>query len=336
MSHLYRRHQSFNPGTAAGGFTLVELLVALTVCLLIAGALAAVTPAARAAFESTPEALDLQQRARTGADVLIGALRSAGGPLRTALVPHAAAAFVPGVMLLAPRDGGTGTQFESVFVIAPSGTAQAILVLDQPWPGGPLTLSRTGRCPQDGDVCGFREGATGAVVDSTGRFDIFTVTATDAAMDMVFVSPPFAAAYPAGAAVLEVEAVTFRLEEQPDASLTLVRDTAAGATQPIVDFLTAATFEGWRSTGDPLALEPLTAAGLEDGPWQAGGPDGRYDTDLRGLRRVDVMLRFQVRSAVLRGPAGQLFDRGGGAGHAPLRWVPDRTVQTSITLRNAS
>ena len=59
------------------GFSLVELLVALTVCALLSGAIAAVAPQARAAFDSTPEVLALQQRERTVADVLTRTLRSA-------------------------------------------------------------------------------------------------------------------------------------------------------------------------------------------------------------------------------------------------------------------
>ena len=59
------------------GFSLVELLVALTICALLSGAIAAVAPQARAAFDATPEALDLLQRERTVVDVLTRALRSA-------------------------------------------------------------------------------------------------------------------------------------------------------------------------------------------------------------------------------------------------------------------
>ena len=50
------------------GFSLVELLVALTICALLSGAIAAVAPQARAAFDATPEALDLLQRERTVVD----------------------------------------------------------------------------------------------------------------------------------------------------------------------------------------------------------------------------------------------------------------------------
>ena len=63
----------------ARGFSLVELLIALTVTALIVGAVAGVLPAARAAFDATPGVVDLQQRSRLVADVLSSSLRGAGG-----------------------------------------------------------------------------------------------------------------------------------------------------------------------------------------------------------------------------------------------------------------
>jgi hypothetical protein len=49
--------------------------------------------------------------------------------------------------------------------------------------------------------------------------------------------------YAAGALVVEVEAFTFRLVEEPDRTFTLVRETVAGAVQPIVDGVVELWFE---------------------------------------------------------------------------------------------
>ena len=51
------------------GFTLVELLIAMAITILIAGAIAGVAPQARAAFERVPADLEMQQRGRTAIDV---------------------------------------------------------------------------------------------------------------------------------------------------------------------------------------------------------------------------------------------------------------------------
>ena len=50
-----------------------------------------------------------------------------------------------------------------------------------------------------------------------------------------------------------------------------------------------------------------------------------YDADLRALRRIDVWIRVEAASAPLRNPDGR----------SVLRWVPDRTLQASVALRNA-
>jgi hypothetical protein len=59
-------------------FTLIELLIAMTITLLIAGAVASVAPPSRKAFDRVPAELDLRQRGRTAIDALSQALRSSG------------------------------------------------------------------------------------------------------------------------------------------------------------------------------------------------------------------------------------------------------------------
>ncbi len=314
------------------GFSLVELLVALAVCALLSAAMAGVVVPARAAFESVPATLDLQQRARTGVDVLITAIRSAGADVASTADLGAFAEVMPAVMVQAPIEGGAHDgQFEALYVVAPVVHAsQGVLDRDQPGPNRALTLAAGPGCPAVPDVCGFTPGAVAAIVDGGGRFHVFTVASTDSSRRELVPSVAFPSAYPAGSAVVEVEAQHFRLDDQGDGSRALVRDTAGGATQPIVDNVTRLGIEAWG--GHPLIR--LGRADFDDGPWLAGGPEGRYDADFLRIRRIDLWIRVEVAPASLRGPAGQLFDRGGTAGHAPLRWVPDRTLHASITLRN--
>ena len=61
------------------GFSLIELLVALTVALLVTSAVFAMLDPAGGAFQVQPEAADTLQRLRAGADVLRRDLMSAGG-----------------------------------------------------------------------------------------------------------------------------------------------------------------------------------------------------------------------------------------------------------------
>ena len=82
------------------------------------------------------------------------------------------------------------------------------------------------------------------------------------------------------------------------------------------------------------ALVALTPQMLTDGPWC---PDGnfptRFDADLLRIRKITVMLRVQVASAELRGPAGVLFSHG-GQGVNGRTLVPDQEVQFEISPRN--
>jgi len=208
----------------------VELLVALTVCALLSGAIASVAPQARAAFDAAPEALDIQQRERTVVDVLTRVVRSA------ALLTAKRSDGTPGVVAAAvdlsePVENGEG--FHVLRVLAMVGQGRGVLV-DQAGPSGSLRLLSTD-CPSTGDVCGFSKGTIAAVVDVAGRFDVFTVASTNRAANSVSPASLLDGSFAAGSALYEVSADTYYLEEQPDGSSTLVRETAGGAVQPMVD-----------------------------------------------------------------------------------------------------
>lgn len=304
------------------GFSLVELLVALAVCALVSGALAAAVPPARAAFEATPAMLDLHQRTRSGIEAVSAAIRTAG-----------VGVGVPAVLPFVSATGGQA--FDAVLVVvAGPGAARGALAVDQASPHGPITLDAGPGCPQAGDVCGFIEGATAIIFDGGGRFDVFEVAATNSFRGQIAPDAALAVAYAAGAVVIEAETLQFEAAPQPDGSRSLIRLTSEGATQPIVEGVTRFWVDAFAAAaGGPL--RQLSPSELADGPWCEGGVDvPAYDADALGIRRIDVSLAAEVSSASLRGPAGRLFSRSGTAAHAPLRWVPDRRVKVSVALRN--
>lgn len=227
--------------TLDGGFSLVELLVALTVCALLSGAIAAAAPPARALFDATPEILDLQQRERTVAHVLAGSLRSAAFIKATDADGRAGPA-APAVALLDPDEDEE--RFHALQVIALSGLGRGVLAADQATPSSALLLRPGAPCPSAGDVCGFTAGMVVAIVDLEGRFDVFTIASANKGANSITASRALGRAYPTGSALFAVSADTYYLDEQPDGSLTLVRETAAGAIQPVVDFVTELTLTG--------------------------------------------------------------------------------------------
>jgi len=225
-----------SPGRGAAratcrGFSLIELLVALTVCALLSGGIAAVTPQARAAFDATPEAVDLQQRERTMIDVLTRAVRSAAW--LSAHEPGVALERAPAIELLDPDE--RSQVFHALRVIAIAGPGQGTLASGQVDPAEALPLRSDAHCPLVAAVCGFTPGAAAAIVDRGGLFDLFTVGSTSAGSTSIRPAAALSRSYPGGSAVFTVAVDSYRLAAQADGSLALVRETAGGAVQPIVD-----------------------------------------------------------------------------------------------------
>jgi hypothetical protein len=368
------------------GFSLVELLVAAMVSALVVGALLAALAPARAAFDATPATIELQQRSRVGLEFLARAVRSAGvgepglrdGSMAGSVVP----AVIPAIA------SGTANVFSDVEVlrqVVPGG--RGIVDRDQTAAGAEIALRPGLDCPHTPDVCGFTVGATTAISDGQGRFDIFEVVSTDVSRMSLLPLKPLSAPYGAGARLFEVEAFRYWLATQPDGSKSMVRTARTGAAQPVVDGIADLSISLWGEAAPPQitwdgadgaasygplppsafrdaggawpvgescfagrdvagpwsrlvalgatgTLVRLTRSGLSDGPWCAGGLLGTYDADLIRVRRVDIELRVEALAPGLRGPVGQLFSRPGSSSWSPARWVPDRALAISVSLRD--
>ena len=225
---------------SARGFTIIELLIAMTITLLIAGAIAAAAPPARDAFERVPADLDLQQRGRTAIDALSQALRSAGKNVAATESLQPFSDLLPSVSVEGEDESGFFTEL-TVIVPVPD-AAQGLLALDQPAPGAAMTLAIE-HCPDVKDACGFTPGSTAVVADGAGHFDVFTIGATNAGARRITPVSALSRSYAAGSVIVEADQLTFGLAEQPDGRYSLIRTTAAGAVQPIVDFVNGLWFD---------------------------------------------------------------------------------------------
>ena len=236
------------------GFSLVELLVSLTICSIIAAVIGAMVPTARAAFEQTPAALELEQRGRTAIEAIGQAVRSTG-----------VIDMVPPLVLSVPDP--SRERFTHLLAIAKIlYAAESTLAADQQGSSGDLVLSALS-CPAVPDVCGFTPGASVVIADGAGRFDLFTVAATNSGLHSMSSSVPFAQPYPAGSVVVEIDSHTFRLDSQPDGSKTLVRETVAGAIQPIVDHVADLSF---KVSGGELDVKVVLQATPSAARWRVG------------------------------------------------------------------
>ena len=83
-----------------------------------------------------------------------------------------------------------------------------------------------------------------------------------------------------------------------------------------------------------VGLIQLTKETLTDGPFcPEPGVPSHFDADLLRIRKVGVLMRVQVASANLRGPAGVLF-KNAGTGLSARTMVPDQEIRFEITPRN--
>jgi prepilin-type N-terminal cleavage/methylation domain-containing protein len=273
----------------ARGFSLVELLVALTICAVVTASVAIVVPPARAAFERTPAGIELQQRARTTVDVMTQVLRVAGADAVVAEEFGTLSGVVPAVI---PYDADNG-RFTRLKVIASRAHgAQGVLDQHQAGGHGALSLASPG-CPSLEAVCGFMRDTTALIADGSGRFDVFIVADADATTNRLTASRSFSAAYPAGSFVIEADTYMLQLDAQPDGSRSLVRVTAAGAVQPIADRVRDLNFTLY-ALDDAGELGMLPVSSLTDGPWIGGGPDGMFDEDVFTVKQVDVAITFDA------------------------------------------
>jgi type II secretory pathway pseudopilin PulG len=261
-------------GIGEQGFTLVELLIALGITLAIGGAIAALAPPARMAFERVPAELELQQRGRAALEMLTNAVRAAGQDVAAAYSLGTMADMFPAITLGDPDE--SGTLFGSLRAIVPvANAAQGLLESDQASATGPMTLAIS-PCPNVKDVCGFTPGAAAVVVDAAGHFEVFVISATSPGARRLTPDRALSRAYAAGSVVVEIEESTFRLDQQADGSFSLIRETAAGAVQPIVDFLSSLAF-----TFAHHQLEIALTAGPPIGGLQDAVADRQFRTSIR-------------------------------------------------------
>jgi hypothetical protein len=354
-----------NGGIAsAGGFMLVEVLVGSTISLAVIALACYLAADVQVAWRSAAARVDLHQRARATADLVSRVLREAGaGPLSG----PARANLIRGIPAVLPRRAGRrGAHAFNEFrtdaftvIHAVAETEHGLLLL--PASSGAATLELS---PSDGctlPACGFAEGVGVLLLDASGQYDIFTVTAVDGMTLTVRhhgTSP--SGPYAAGTPVLGVETAsitlnrstrTLRLYDGDANDLPLVDDVVdlrvwyfGEGAPPVLprppdgeaNCLYAADGDYQSALlpvlGAPGRLFELTADVLSDGPW-CGAGDTQYDADLLRVRQVRVSITLQAGDAAVRGVDRARFANPGSSRQSSLA-VPDVTVQIDVTPRN--
>ena len=262
------------------GFSLLELLLAVTLTGIVAGAvLAAVGPAQRLAI-AQPEASDLQQRLRVGVDVLRRDLLMAGAGI------DAGPALGPLVDLIAPvlpyRAFGTAPDPQSGLfyradtlsvLYVPETSSQTILAAPLA-PGSTVaSLEAMPNCPPSSAsrTCGLGAGDRVLLVDRASRWSIHRVEAAGSgAVTLGHVVAPPSHSYPIGTAVVGTRLATYYLRAGgPNGPGSLMRHDGWRTAAPVVDDVVGLTFGYLGDAVPPL----LTGAPLDGpGPWTTYGP----------------------------------------------------------------
>lgn len=234
----------------AGGFSLVELLIAMAVMVTFTGTLMSLILAGETIARMQPEAADVQQRARIILQTLGAEFRLAGAGLDGGPQAGPLSRYFPPI---GPSpDGGVTIWYVS------SREAQTTLAAPLLPGATDAPIVNASHCPVSDPGCAFVPLSSAIVFDDRGCHDVLRVDAVTATSLQVR-SGSRACAYAAGAAVAQGEVRTYRLD--PTTRQLLRRDEATGLTVPVLDSVTALTVE-YMDGGRLARLTVRIAAGI--------------------------------------------------------------------------
>jgi type II secretory pathway pseudopilin PulG len=351
--------------SANAGFTLVETLVATALTLLVMSAVLSVATPGAVLARMQPEAAEMQQRARVGADTMLRDLLGAGAGLDTGPDAGSLVAFLPPAV---PRRMGlTGSDSPDVvradaitLTWIESGFAQATSSAPISSSAPSLAVAVRPPCPPADVMCGFTDGADALVFDDQGHFDMFRVANVAAgSAELRRHGTGIGYDYPAGT---HVAVATTRIYYLDPVSRQLRMTDGYLSDQPVVDNVVGLTFSYFGDPDPPIAprpaagtanclydeagrpvsgmprlatagasLAPLPLSLLNDGPW-CGENDNRFDADLLRVRQIRVTLRVQSADASFRA-AGAWFAVPGTASRSD-QLLADYVLTLDVTPRN--
>lgn len=353
-------------GVAESGYSLVELIVSTAIMITVTGAIFALMNPAQGSAQTQPEVADMQQRMRVGNETLFKELVMAGaGPYQGSVTGSLVRYFAP---VLPRRIGRINPDAATVFrddtitlSYIPNSYSQTTISQSMPNVSAELKVTEQSNCPTDaGDLCGFTEGMDVIIFDSSGNFDLFTITEVqDAAAHLQHRGQVMSKPYDAGASITQIVSNTFYLNRTTN---QLMRYNGGNDDVPLVDNVVDLRFDYFGDINPPLFPKPLlgeanclydaagnyaglptlapddgslavlTAAMLTDGPMCGGGTNA-YDVDLLRIRKVRMRMRVQAANPSLRGADTALF-RNPGTSRGGEKFVPDYTISYEVAPRN--
>jgi len=216
----------------AGGFSLVELLLAMAVMVTFTSALMSLILAGQSIARLQPEAADVQQRARIALQTLGAELALAGAGLDRGPQAGALAQYFPPIE--PSPDGGLTIWYLS------GRAAQTTLAAPLAQGATDAPIQNAGPCPAPDSGCAFTQASTAIVFDAHGCRDVLRIDAVTPTSLQVRAGAR-GCDYAPGAAIAQGEVRTYRVD--PGTRQLLRRDEATGLTVPVLDHVTAMTVE---------------------------------------------------------------------------------------------
>ena len=266
------------------GFSIIEMMVSVTVMLVVTAAVFSLLSPSQATFQSQPEVSDLQQRLRVGTDVLGKDMVMAGGGSYSGSSPMALSNFIASVMpfrwgLIGEDPPATFKDDTITLQFVPPTNAQTTIAENMPQPSSEVKVSGDPGCPidqanpnQTDPLCGFDEGMNVLIYDDTGSYDRFTITQVQSASQhLQHNRDTFSKAYTQGAKIVRIESHTdyLLLNNAAETYQLIHYDGNLNPDTPVVDNVVSLQFQYFGDPQPPIMRKQLTDP---TGPWTTYGP----------------------------------------------------------------
>lgn len=259
------------------GQSIVELLVATSIALSIAGVMLTIVMQLHARFRTELERVDSQQRVRVGINALVRDLSMAGAG--SAHGVRARPMGVSGAAVLPYRQGmlrgdppGTVRADVATLVYVPAHTsAQTTLNLPMPARSGTAFLDLDPGCPLNDPACGFSSGMDLLIGDDTGAYDTFRVLGVQGnSLQLQHTMLDSTQTYAAGSRIVEVESHTYYVSTDATTGTSqLMHYDGVSSDAAVVDHVVGLAFEYFGDASPAVLITPVTDPA---GPWTTYGP----------------------------------------------------------------
>ena len=278
--HDTRRHER--------GFSIIEMLIATVIMMAVTGATFQLMNPAHGMFAAQPEVSDMQQRLRIAIETLKKDLLMAGagtysGNNKLGSLGQYVATILPF------RDGRTTPDSPATFkctttfcetlggsdtitvMYVPPTSAQTTIRDSMPAQSSELKVNAQPGCPNNDQLCGFKEGMQVMIFDETGASDVFSITnVQDEALHLQHRGQDLSKAYAQNTYITQIAAATYWLKTDTVAeTYQLMRYDGYQTDVPIAENIVGLAFEYFVDPSPPVLLKTVTDP---VGPWTNYGP----------------------------------------------------------------